>query len=100
MNLKKMINKPIKELTVPELQELITESVKEALQNIIEDMNTTIYKVKEEPVAYKTRERRNTGKTIVKTKNVPSLEQNELMKLSENSFAEWDNSEDEIYDKM
>ncbi len=33
-----------------------------------------------------------------KTSHVLSLQQKELMKLSENAFSEWDNSEDEIYD--
>lgn len=105
MKLKKMINKPIKELTVSELQKLITEIIKEAFQKIIENINTPIgdtdfHVVKEAQTAYRERKGRSASKTILNTKHVLSLEQKELMKLSEKAFTEWDNAEDEIYDKM
>ncbi|MCK9425820.1 MAG: hypothetical protein M0Q21_07275 [Ignavibacteriaceae bacterium] len=98
----KMINEPIKELSVYELRELIAEIVKEAFQKVIENINTPIgdtnfHVIKEVQTAYK---ERKDSKTILKSKHVLSLQQKELMKLSENAFSEWDNAEDEIYDKM
>jgi hypothetical protein len=58
MNLNKLINKPIKELTVPELQNLITEAVKEAMHDLTgnveppNDNNTLRCIVKESGTLY------------------------------------------------